>query len=128
MIKLLMVIGAFTVLSSKQICNKKTTHVACFRGKLEIKGPCMNYTISIIEGKTDTSMVAAKWIDESTGKLYHNVFSLGSRCNFPVTLKEGDEFYFKLDDSKVQDCAVCMMYYPVPPKQLAIQVFTTPCE
>src|SRR5215203_5110046 len=94
----------------------------CFKGRLEIKGGCMNYTISVVEGTIDTSHVQSSWTDENTGKAYKNVFALGSKCNFPNTINQGDEFYFKIDSTTAQNCAVCMMYYPVPSKQLRINI------
>lgn len=88
----------------------------------------MNYTISVQQGPIDTAVFAASWTDESTGKAYKNVFALDSRCNFPATLNEGDEFYFTIDSTTVQDCAVCLMYYPVPPKKVKIKVLPQPCR
>ena len=82
----------------------------------------MNYTIRLVEGEPDTTMVAAKWTDESTGKSYDNVFALGSPCTFPASIREGDEFYFSIDSTTKQDCAVCMAYYPTPAKKLKIKV------
>lgn len=87
----------------------------------------MNYTISL-QDPIDTSLVVANWTDESTGKSYKNVFALGSRCNFPSDIKEGDEFYFAIDSTTVQNCAVCLIYYPVPPKKLSIKVIPGPCK
>lgn len=87
----------------------------------------MNYTISIQSKNFDTSMVIAEWTDESTGKLYKNVFGLGSRCTFPDSLQAGDEFYFTIDTTSVQNCAVCMAYYPTPAKKLSIKVLNAPC-
>jgi len=119
---------------SKEACkNPKSSRsdnadVGCFKGRLEVKGGCMNYTIGMISKNFDTSMVVAKWTDEATGKSYTNVFALKSRCNFPDTIKEGDEFYFKIDSTTVQNCPVCLMYYPVPPKGLSIKVLPGPCQ
>ncbi|HEU0111162.1 MAG TPA: hypothetical protein VFQ73_09820 [Flavisolibacter sp.] len=87
----------------------------------------MNYTISLVNGTMDTSLIAARWTNESTGKSYNNVFALGSKCNFPSTINEGDEFYFTIDSTTVQNCAVCLLYYPVPPKKLSIKVQQEPC-
>jgi len=96
----------------------------CFKGRLEIKGGCMNYTISVIEGNIDTSLVQSNWTDENTGIAYKNVFALASKCDFPNTIDQGDEFNFVID-TLVQNCAVCMMYYPVPAKKLNIRVVET---
>lgn len=93
-----------------------------YKGRLEIKAICMNYTIKLLEGDLDNTQIVAEWKDETTGKTHNNVFALGSACSFPATIKEGDEFYFKIDPNPPRDCAVCMAYYPKPPKSVAIKV------
>lgn len=108
------------VVSANKCKNKNNDGV--FKGRLEIKGMCMNYTIKLLEGKLDTSNVVSEWKNEATGKSYNNVFALGSVCGFPSTINEGDEFYFKIDSTYVGNCAVCMAYYPKPTKSLAIKV------
>jgi hypothetical protein len=127
--KLLFLIGSVALLSSST-CKHKQANPAtnCYKGKLEIKAACMNYTISVQQGIIDTAVFAASWTDESTGKSYKNVFALDSRCNFPSTIHEGDEFYFTVDSTTVQDCAVCLIYYPVPPKKVKIKVLDKPCD
>ena len=82
----------------------------------------MNYTIKLIEGNLDASRYVTEWKDESTGKTHNNVFALGSACTFPDSIKEGDDFYFRIDSSYVSNCAVCMAYYPKPPKSIAIKI------
>src|SRR5690349_5865889 len=93
--------------------KKSKTVSQCFKGRLEIKGGCMNYTIAVTDGNIDTSLVQANWKDENTGISYRNVFALASKCTFPNTIDQGDEFNFVLDTA-TQNCAVCLMYYPVP--------------
>jgi hypothetical protein len=105
-----------------QDCSQKKKESSTLRGKLEIKALCMNYTIRLTEGKLDTSQVVANWTDESTGKSYKNAFGLANPCDFPSTIKEGDEFYFTVETVKQRDCAVCMAYYPTPKKKLIIKV------
>jgi hypothetical protein len=100
----------------------------CFKGRLEIKGICSNYTIRLLEGKMDTAKITPAWIDETTGKAYTTVFALGSPCSFPSALNAGDEFYFTLDTATVQNCAVCMAYYPHPQRALKIKVLAAPCK
>lgn len=107
---------------AKTDCNKKKQSGTSYKGRLEIKGMCMNYTIKLLEGNIDTSFVESKWTDETTGKTYENVFALGSRCTFPSTIMQGDEFTFTIDTAKVQNCAVCLAYYPVPSKHLSIKI------
>ena len=108
---------AFTTHKCK---NKNEGNI--YKGRLEAKGMCMNYTIKLVEGKLDTSKIVSEWKNEATGKTHNNVFALGSRCNFPSTINEGDEFYFAIDSSYVSNCAVCLAYYPKPPKSIAIKV------
>jgi hypothetical protein len=102
--------------------NKCRSKDSVYKGRLEIKGICMNYTIKLLEGILDASKIVAEWKDEATGKTYNNVFALGSPCNFPSTIKEGDDFYFKIDSTYVSNCAVCMAYYPKPSKSIAIKI------
>ena len=103
-------------------CNQKKKDDSRFKGKLEIKALCMNYTIRLVEGSLDTSQVVATWTDETTGKSYKNAFGLGNPCDFPSTIKQGDEFYFTIETVKEKNCAVCMAYYPTPGKKLIIKV------
>jgi hypothetical protein len=107
-------------LPAKNCHNKKES--AGLKGKLEIKALCMNYTIRLVEGTLDTSQIVAHWTDQSSGKSYTNVFGLASPCDFPSNIKQGDEFYFTIDTAKQNNCAVCMAYYPTPPKKLIIKV------
>lgn len=116
---LMMFIAA--MVASKTTCNKSSKSSGCYKGRLEIKGICSNYTIKLLEGNLDTSLIESQWTDEHTGKTHSNVFALGSPCSFPENIKEGDEFYFVLDTFK-QQCNVCMAYYPTPGKKLSINV------
>ena len=100
--------------------NKNESNI--YKGRLEAKGICMNYTIKLLEGNLDTSKIVPEWKNESTGKIHNNVFALGSACSFPSTINEGDDFYFKIDFTYVSNCAVCMAYYPKPPKSIPIKV------
>ena len=108
------------VLAANKCKNKNESNV--YKGRLETKGMCMNYTIKLLEGKLDTSKIVSEWKNETTGKTHNNVFALGSLCSFPSTINEGDEFYFTIDSSYVSNCAVCLAYYPKPPKSIAIKV------
>ncbi|TCZ67358.1 hypothetical protein [Flaviaesturariibacter aridisoli] len=108
--------------------NSPKPAVGCYKGRLEVKGLCMNYTVSVLEGAIDTALVESSWRDEQTGISYRNVFGLGSPCTFPAGIRQGDAFYFTIDSSSVQNCAVCLAYYPTPPKKLAIRVQTAACS
>jgi hypothetical protein len=114
----------FLFASSADNCGAKPAHANTrYKAKLETKALCMNYTLRLTEGSLDTSMVAATWTDENTGKTYNRAFALGNPCTFPPTINEGDEFYFVIDTSRQQEqCTVCLAYYPTPPKKLFIKV------
>ena len=111
-----------TLLLSNSDCSKKSEAKTRYKGKLEIAGICMNYTIRLTDGIIDTAAIAGTWTDPTTNQTYSNVFRLGNPCDFPSSIKQGDEFYFTLFTGKENQCAVCMAYYPTPPKALSIRV------
>jgi hypothetical protein len=117
-------ISAFMFTSNKG-CREQNKTSNCLKGQLVIKGICINYTIKLLEGNIDSSLIESQWMDDHANKSYTNVFALGSRCNFPENIKEGDSFYFTIDNSPVQNCNVCMAYYPTPSKKLNIRVLNT---
>jgi hypothetical protein len=120
--KLFILLSAISILIlSASDCSKKTAK-GKYKGRLEIKGICSNYTIKLLEGSVDTSKIAAKWIDEVTNKSYTNVFALSNPCRFPKNIEQGDEFYFTIDTSTEKGCIVCLAYYPTPPKKLPVRV------
>ena len=104
-------------------CTKTSDANNCLMGKLVINGICGNITIQVLSGSIDSNLIVKNWEDPSTSNIYENVFALKSICTFPSNLKEGDEFYFKIDNNpKGSDCAVCLAYRPTPPKGLMISV------
>lgn len=120
--KLLLILSIVsTMLISSSECNKKKTN-SVLKGRLEIKGICYNYTIKLLEGSIDTSLISAEWTDENTGKNYTDVFGLAESCKFPSSIKEGDEFNFIIDTTISDPCIVCNAYYPTPPRKLKIKV------
>lgn len=120
--QILLLTSIFLLCVSAQNCGKKKGDKV-YKGKLEVKALCMNYTLSVLEGDIDKSLVEASWTDESTKKTYTNAFGLADPCSFPPTIKEGDEFYFTIADSAAKgNCPVCMAYYPTPAKKLFIKV------
>jgi len=131
--KFILLVASFFLLMIREDCKtrNRTTNVntaGCYKGRLEVKGGCMNYTISITSENVDTALVAANWTDENTNKTYKNVFALNSRCTFPDDINAGDDFYFMIDSTSVQNCVVCLTYYPTPPKKLSIKVIPGPCQ
>ncbi len=112
----------FFLTISAENCNKKEKNSDIFKGRLEIKAICMNYTIKLTEGNIDTSKIVGAWTDETTKRSYSNVFALANPCNFPDSIKQGDEFYFMIDTAETKPCIVCMAYYQVPGKILPIKI------
>ncbi len=108
-------------------CRKISKNAAgCFKARLAIKGICLNYVIEVLNDNTGSLPLEREWKDETDGKIYRNVFALGSRCTFP-DMEEGDTFYFTPaagDDSR---CNVCLAYRPVPGIKNNIVVVKTPC-
>lgn len=119
--RLFFLVFIFLLTISAENCNKKKD-AEVYKGRLEIKALCMNYTVKLTAGNIDTSKIVASWTDESTKKNYSNVFALQNPCNFPASINQGDEFYFVLDTAVVASCAVCLAYYPTPEKKLAIKI------
>lgn len=121
--RLLFLSAIFLLSISAENCNKKSKNFnEVFKGKLEIKAICMNYTVSVLDRNTDTLDVVDNWTDETTKRSYKNVFALANPCNFPDSIKQGDEFYFVIDTAGTKSCMVCMAYYPVPGKKLPIKI------
>lgn len=117
----------FVVLTGFQCSKEKAAPTDCFKARLEIKGVCMNYTIKVLEGTIDPSLIEASWTNPADKTTYQNVFGLASVCNFPPGLKQGDEFYFSINPNPNTNCGVCEAYYPTPSKKLHITVWATPC-
>ncbi len=124
---LLITVVVVLIMMLNQQCAKHNVSDTCRKGRLEVNGICGNYTIRLLEGRIDTANIVANWKDDVSGKTYSNVFALGNPCSFPSTINAGDEFYFTLDDAK-QQCAVCLAYYPTPPKKISIKVLDKPCR
>ena len=101
----------------------------CIKGKLVLKGICMNYVIEVVSGNIDSSLIESTWENPLTHDVYKNVFGLASICTFPPTLNEGDEFYFTVfnfmgipEDFPPQDCVQCQAYSPIPAKRVFIEL------
>lgn len=121
--KLFLLASCLVVLSaSASKCGSKKSDATTYKAKLETKALCMNYTFTLLEGNIDTALINSRWTDESKGKTFTNAFGLANPCDLPATINEGDEFFFTIDTAKNKDCAVCMAYYPTPPRKLTIKV------
>ena len=102
--------------------NPDTELEISYKGKLVVKGICMNYVIQVLDSDFDSSLIELNWTNEFSDISYTNVFALGSVCDFPEDIDEGDEFNFIIDNSKDNNCAVCLAYSPTPNKYLSITV------
>jgi len=131
MIKYVFVLlSVFVFLScTKESNDSKINPNGCIKGKLVLKGICMNYVIEVVSGTIDSSLIESNWENPLTHDVYKNVFGLASICNFPPTLNEGDEFYFTIfnfmgipEDFPPQDCVQCQAYSPIPAKRLFIDI------
>ena len=107
--------------SENQILSYNSANLV--RGKLVIKGICMNYVIEVLGNNIDKNLIEKSWTNEFTKISYENVFGLGSICDFPDDIDEGDEFSFSILEEKDQICANCKAYSPTPKKKLFIKVY-----
>ena len=107
-------------------CDKDTDKTVdleiCYSGKLVKKGICMNYVIEVLDPIPDKNLIEISWRDEFSNKEYKNVFTLGSVCDFPSHIMEGDTFNFSVLENYNQQCAVCLAYTPTPEKLLNIRL------
>ena len=82
----------------------------------------MNYVIEVLDPIPDKNLIEISWRDEFSDKEYKNVFTLGSICDFPSHIIEGDIFNFSVLENYNQQCAVCLAYTPTPGKSLNIRL------
>lgn len=115
--RLLLLSALTTLLLSNSHYSKKQPFTHTYKGKLEIAGICMNYTISVNDGAMGIPGIAANRTDETAINSYNNVFKSGNPGYFPGSIKQGDEFYFIIDSAKGKQCAAGMAYYPSPSKK-----------
>jgi hypothetical protein len=121
---ILVLASLFVMLScTKESDSSKFDSSKCIKGKLVLKGICMNYVIEVVSGTIDPSLIESTWENPLTRDVYKNVFGLASTCTFPPNINEGDEFYFTIPQSPLdQSCAVCLAYSPIPTKTLFIEL------
>lgn len=93
-----------------------------YSGVLVVKGICMNYVIQVLDDDFPRDLLETNWTNEFSEQEFQNVFALGSVCDFPENIDQGDAFKFLIDDNKENLCAVCLAYSPVPQKRVSITV------
>ena len=99
----------------------------CYKGKLVLKGICNNAVVEVLDDRMNPAFYEKTWKDESTGIVYKNVMGNANYCTFPGDLKEGQEFYFRIDlpTSLPADCANCKALSPTPQLRQYIQICGT---
>jgi hypothetical protein len=99
----------------------------CYKGKLVLKGICNNAVVEVMDDRMNPAFYEKTWKDESTGIVYSNVMGNANYCTFPGDLKEGQEFYFRIDlpTSLPADCANCKALSPTPQTRQYIQICGT---
>ena len=103
-----------------------------YQGRLAVKGICMNYVITLEgeapEGWVENDLIAEQWTHPNTEVVYTNAFRLGTVCDFPENIEEGDTFYFTATSNpfKEENCAMCEAYSPVPYQTLFLSICDTP--
>jgi hypothetical protein len=100
------------------------TDSACYKGKLMLVGLCGNAVVQVLDDRMNPSFYEKTWKDESTGIVYQNVMGNANYCSFPGNLKEGQEFYFRIDPptSLPPDCVNCKALSPTPQTRQYIQI------
>lgn len=103
-----------------------------YQGRLAVKGICMNYVITL-EGEApvewiENERIAEQWTHPNTEVVYTNAFRLGTVCDFPSDIEEGDTFYFTASSDRYKEdgCAVCEAYSPTPSQTLFLAVCDAP--
>lgn len=109
------------VVSSCQKNEVSNCEGEVYRGKLVVKGICMNYVIQLLDGDLNEDFYEKNWVNEFTSETYQNVFALETVCSFPLTIEEGEEFNFILEEES-ELCHVCKAYSPTPSKRLSIKI------
>jgi hypothetical protein len=121
---IIFIVIAFTSCDKQGDVQQVVTDSTCFKGKLVLFGLCGNAVVQVLDDRMDPSFYEKTWKDESTGIVYENVMGNANFCNFPGELKEGQEFYFRIDPptSLPTDCVNCKALSPTPQTRQYIQI------
>ena len=91
--KLLSLLTTVLLVSILSSCSgSKKSGSQTLKARLEVQGICSNYTIKLLEGNLDKSLIEANWTDETTGTAYTNVFGLPIPVTFLPALKKAMSF------------------------------------
>ena len=130
MIRLMVIVfSVFSLMScdKQQDVQQVVSDSTCYKGKLVLVGICGNAVVQVLDDRMSASFYEANWKDESTGISYQKVMGNANYCTFPGDLKEGQEFYFRIDlpTSLPADCANCKALSPTPQLRQYIQICGT---
>ena len=130
MIRLMVIVfSVFSLMScdKQQEVQQVVSDSTCYKGKLVLVGICGNAVVQVLDDRMSASFYEANWKDESTGISYQKVMGNANYCTFPGDLKEGQEFYFRIDlpTSLPADCANCKALSPTPQLRQYIQICGT---
>ena len=130
MIRLMVIVfSVFSLMScdKQQDVQQVVSDSTCYKGKLVLVGICGNAVVQVLDDRMPASFYEANWKDESTGISYQKVMGNANYCTFPGDLKEGQEFYFRIDlpTSLPVDCANCKALSPTPQLRQYIQICGT---
>jgi hypothetical protein len=91
------------------------------KGKV-IRVTCASTVVQILD--PNYYSLGETWTKFGTNDTVQHAANVLNKCEFPVTLTEGAEFYFKeITASQArQDCAICMMYDGPPNKGIYLRV------
>lgn len=101
----------FQMCATKPPVNKAGN---CFTGKLVKKGICGQRVVQLLSVPVEGIVYAENWTDTLSHKQYSKVFTVSNSCNFPVAIKEGEEFRFTLTTERGSTCVQCYAYTATP--------------
>ena len=126
---MLILLSVFSLMScdKQQEIQQVVADSTCYKGKLVLKGICNNAVVEVMDDRMNPAFYEKTWKDESTGIVYSNIMGNANYCTFPGDLKEGQEFYFRIDlpTSLPTDCANCKALSPTPQTRQYIQICGT---
>ena len=115
----------FFIAMAGNSCHKSVIPRGKLTGKLVIAGPCGQYTIQLLSGNIDPSLLTKSWLNTANDSTYTNVFASLNPCQMESAgISQGDSFNFDLSANGPGSCYECMLYYPVPPTHSAIKNIT----
>ena len=106
-------------------CSKKQNREdgPLIKGKL-VRNLCVDPLVQILDSAYFST--GENWLDTSTsdiGVLHDHIFTVDNPCDYSSRpLQVGDEFYFRITNESIDNCAVCAMFAPSPATRHKIRV------